>query len=144
MRSSTSRDSLKNGLVSNLREVSTLDLGGDTSKGSSKRVLGRSVDHLASHGGGIRRPGEEDKLGSLTLTVGDLVLKVVDGVSAVVLGELGEELVVSSTGSLLVDNNLSLGVVDLVDDIGGLLAELELVEGCEGRIVNGNTGSGLC
>lgn len=143
MRTGSSRNSLENRFVSNLGEVSTLDLGGDTGKSPSERVLGRGVDHLASDRSGIGRPGEEDKLGSLTLTAGDLVLKVVDGVSAVVLGQLAEEGVVRVGGSLLLDNNLGLGIVDLVNDEGDLLAELELVESLEGRVVNGNTGSGL-
>lgn len=134
-----SGDLLQNGLVGNLREVSTLDVGRDTVQGSSQSVLGRGVHHLGSDGSGVWRPGDENNLVSLTFTSTDLVLKVVDGVLAVVLRQLLQESVVVRLGRGLLDNNLGLRVVQLVDDELVLLAQLQVVEGLQRFVSNGNT-----
>lgn len=134
-----SGDLLQNGLVGNLREVSALDVGGDTVQGSSQSVLGRGVHHLGSDRSGVGRPGEENNLVSLTFTSTNLVLKVVDGVLAVVLRQLLQESVVVRLGRGLLNNDLGLRVVQLVDDELVLLAQLQVVEGLQRFVSNGNT-----
>ena len=123
-----SGDLFQDGLVGDLGEVGALDVRGDTVQGSSQGVLGGGVHHLGSDGGGVWRPLEEDDLGSLALAGADLVLEVVDSVLAVVLRELLQEGVVGRVGGRVVDDNLGLVVVQLVDDVLVLLAQLEVVE----------------
>lgn len=134
---------LEDSVVRHLREVGTLDLGSNTVKSSSESILGRGVHHLSSDWSGVWDPGEEDKLGSLTLTTGELVLEVVDSVESVVLWELTEEVVVVGRGGGLLDNDLCLSVVQAVEHELELLTELELVEGLKGLVSDDNTGSGL-
>lgn len=122
VRAGTSADSLQNRLVSDLREVCTLNVGSNTVQCSSQSILGRGVDHLGSDRCSVWRPGEEDNLGSLTFTSTDLVLKVVNGVLALVLWQLFQEGVVAVIGRGLLNDNLSLLVVQAEDNELVLLA----------------------
>lgn len=91
---------------------------------------------------GIRRPDEEDNLRALS-SIGSLVLKVVNGVSAVVLRKLAQEVVVSRLLGGLGDNNLGLLVVQGVDDELVSLSQLQFIEDSESLVADGNTRSGL-
>lgn len=143
MGASSSGDSLQDGLVGNLGEVGALDVGGNTVQGSSQGILGGSIDHLGSNWGGVRRPGVEDDLVSLTFATANLVLKVVDGVLTVVFRQLLQESVVAVLGGGFLNDNFGLVVVQLVDDELVLLAQLQVVEGLQGFICNGNTNVSL-
>lgn len=72
------------------------------------------------------RPGPS--IVPLALTTTQRVLKVVDGVSAVVLRELGQEVVIVAVITGLLDVDALVAVSELVDDVLGLLAKLELLE----------------
>ena len=140
---STAGDALQNALESDFAEISTLDLSRDTREGTAKSLLGRGVDHLASDGGGIRRPGEKDNLGALA-RVRSVVLKVVDSVSAVVLRKITKEVVVGLGVRGLGDHNLGLSIVKREDNVLVRLLELQVVEGSKRLVVNGNTRSRHC
>lgn len=140
MRASCSGDLLQHRLVGHLREVGTLDISRNTVQGSSQSVLRRSVHHLRSDWGGVWRPSEEHNLVSLSLTITDLVLKVVDGVLALVFRQLLQKGIVLLIGGGLLHNNFSLVIVYLVDNELVLLAQLQVVEGLQGFVSNGNTG----
>lgn len=135
----TSADSLQNRLVGNLREVGTLDVGGNTVQGSSQSVLGGGVHHLGSDWGGVWRPSEEHNLGSLALASTNLVLEVVHGVLTLVLRQLLQEGVVVLAGGGLLDNNLGFLVVQSEDDELEFLAQLQIVEGGQRLIGNSNS-----
>ncbi|KAH3663858.1 hypothetical protein OGAPHI_005261 [Ogataea philodendri] len=139
MRACCSGDLVKNALISDLAEVCSLDVGGNTVQGSSKSVLGGSVHHLGLDLGGVWGPLVKDNLVSLTFALADLVLKVVNGVFTVVFWQVLQERVVRVVGGGGVDNNFGVGVVQLVDDEFVLLAELEVVESLQCFIGNSNT-----
>lgn len=99
----------------------------------------------------IGNPADEANLVALALTVGSVVLDVVNGVAAtdalvallvLALGveQLLAERVVVVVGRGLLDNNLLPVVGDLVDDPLGALAQLQVVEGSDALGDNGNTG----
>lgn len=72
-----------------------------------------------------------------------VVFEVVDGVSAVVVRELLQELVVSSGGFTLLFNLDLLGVFNLEDDVTVSVSQLEGVELIDAFVIDGNTGVGL-
>ena len=72
-----------------------------------------------------------------------VVFEVVDGVSAVVVRELLQELVVRGGGLTLLFNLDLLGVFNLEDDVTVSVSQLEGVELIDAFVVDGNTGVGL-
>jgi hypothetical protein len=72
-----------------------------------------------------------------------VVFEVVDGVSAVVVRELLQELVVRGGGLTLLFNLDLLGVFNLEDDVAVSVSQLEGVELIDAIVVDGNTGVGL-
>lgn len=138
--SGTSADSFQNRLISNLREISTLDISRNTVQGSSQSILRRSVHHLGSDWGSVRRPSEKDNLGSLTLTSTNLVLEIVDSILTLVLWQLLQESVIVLAGGGLLYDNLGLLVVQGENDKLELLAQLQFVEGSQRLVSNSDTG----
>lgn len=65
MGTSCSADLLQDTFISNFTKVGTLDIGGDTVKGSSQSILGRGVNHLGSDWSSVWGPGKEDNFGSV-------------------------------------------------------------------------------
>lgn len=102
----------------------------------------------------IGAPRDEGDLGARAFAALELVRDVVDGVAAadallaplvLALGVdelLAEGRPVVYVGRLL-DDDLFPVVADLVDDVLGVLAQLELVEGADALRRDGNTGGGL-
>ena len=128
------------GLLGDLREVSGLELGADADKGSLHGLLGGGVEHLGLDLGGLRGPEDEDELVALARALkGELV--VVDGIAAVVLGEVSDE-VVPGGGDLLglLDDNASVVGGDSEDDVLEALAKLELVEDFSDLVVKRDAG----
>jgi len=118
---------LSDGLLSNLRGISGLNLDLDADELLLDRVLGGGVHHLRFDGGRVRGPEDEGDL--VPLPSVNLELVVENGVAAVPLGELGLELIVGGVGSAdLIYDYLSVVGVHLEGDIAVLVAELELVE----------------
>lgn len=111
MGTSTSADSLQNGIVRDFRKVSTLDIGGDTVQSSSQGILGGGVNHLGSDWSGIWRPGEEDDLGSFTLVTIDFVFEIVDGVKTVVFWQFFQKGVVRRIVRSFPDDDFGLSIV---------------------------------
>jgi hypothetical protein len=64
----------------------------------------------------------------LALTTAERVFEVVDGVPALVGGKLGQEGVVVGDVADFIDNDVLVVRAQLVDDVFGLLAKLELFE----------------
>lgn len=143
MRTSTSRNLLKDSLIRDLGEVSTLDISRNTVKRSSQGVLRRGINHLRLNWGCIWGPSKKNNLGSLTFTGLEFILKVIDSVKGIVLWELTEELVVVVRSGSLLNDNLSLSRVELIKDKLVLLTELEVIEGLKGFVSDDNTGSRL-
>ena len=127
------------GLV-DLRLVSTLHFDLQTLEVLLQGVLGTSVQHLALGGSSVRGPEEEDDFASETVSL--VVFEVVDGVSAVVVRELLQELVVRGGGLTLLFNLDLLGVFNLEDDVAVSVSQLEGVELIDAIVVDGNTGVG--
>lgn len=71
-------------------------------------------------------PLNKDELVADTLAR-ELVLKVVDGPPALLLGEVGDKLLKVARLGRLEDNDALLVVRDAVDDVGELLARLQLL-----------------
>lgn len=71
-------------------------------------------------------PLHKDELVADTLA-GELVLKVVDGPPALLLGELGNKLLKVAAGGRLEDDDRPLVLREAVDDVGKLLPSLELL-----------------
>lgn len=71
-------------------------------------------------------PLHKDELVADTLAR-ELVLKVVDGPPALLLGEVGDKLLKVARLGRLEDNDALLVVRDAVDDVGELLARLQLL-----------------
>ena len=84
------------------------------------------------------KPGKNNIPHALTSAKG--VLEIVDSVSAVVFGELGQEGVVVGVIAGLLDDDALLVVAEFVDDVLGLLAELEFVESGDAIIGKADTG----
>lgn len=128
VRACSSADSLQNGLVSNLGEVSTLNVGSNTVQRSSQCVLRRGVHHLGSDWSSVRRPGEENNLGSLSFASANVVLKVVDGILALVFWQLLQESVVVFIAGGFLHDDFGFLVVQSENDELELLAQLQIVE----------------
>lgn len=132
-------DLLQDNVVGNLIKVSTLDLGANTHKLPAESVLAGSVNHLGLDLGVVRGPGEEDDL--VAGTLGDSVVKVVDGVTAVVAGEVTQEVVVGGRGVRRLFNLDRLEVVrDLVDNVLVVLLQLQFLEGVKALRLDGDSG----
>lgn len=103
---------------------------------SEHRPASRPADSAASgssHAASLRSaacssysPLNEDELVALALA-GELVLEVVHGPPALLLGEVGDELLKVARLGRLEDNDALLVVRDAVDDVGKLLARLQLL-----------------
>ena len=132
---SLSGDTLKDGIPVDLINISGLDLSSNTDQFLADGILGGSVQHLSLDLGGIRSPDDEQDL--VTGTLSAVKLEVVDGIAAIVGGELSNEVVVRGrlvTG--LLNDNFSVIVVKTADDITGVLTELEGLVGLNYGISN--------
>ena len=85
--------------------------------------MGYSAAHCHSR---LYSPLHKDELVADTLAR-ELVLKVVDGPPALLLGEVGDKLLKVARLGRLEDNDALLVVRDAVDDVGELLARLQLL-----------------
>lgn len=128
-------------LLGDLREVSGLELSADADKGSLHGLLGGGVEHLGLDLGGLGSPEDEDELVALTGVVkGEVV--VVDGIAAVVLGEVSDEVVPGGGGLLgLLEDHTGVVGGDSEDDVLEALAKLELVEDFSDLVVECNAGN---
>lgn len=74
-------DSLDDGVVLNVVGVVGLELSSDAGEGTLQGLLGRSVDHLGLDASIVGGPGNEGNLVADTVSRGEAVLEVVDGVA---------------------------------------------------------------
>lgn len=81
---------------------------------------------------------KDDLVAQATLLL--LKLKVVHGPATLVLGQIGEEILVVLRRRLFVLDDLRLGVVESEDDVLVLLPELELLEHLQALLVYGYAG----
>jgi len=124
--------------------VGGLELSADTHKSALHGLLGGRIEHLALDLGGLRSPEDEDELVTLTIRVSVEVI-IEDGVAAIVLWKIGDELLPSGRGrNLLLKHDLLVVVGDLVDDVLEALAELELIEDSGDLVLKCDTGDCHC
>lgn len=138
-------------ILGDFGEVSSLDLGMDTIKTTTDSLLGRRKDHLVLDRGIIGGPNNKTQLVPHAFTTGQSELKVVHSPSAVLLGKLSHKAVKVLVLRGLENDDGSLVLRETIDDIGELLASLELLELFEtflGRLDTGghfheNVGAGM-
>lgn len=129
----------RTGVVRDFREVSALNLGGNSYKRLADRVLGGCVHHLLFDLALVGRPGEEAKLVALALA-GLLKLEVINGVATVLRREFREKLVVVSRLTRLGYHDLRVVVRQLVHNVLELLAQFERLEGLQALGVDLDSG----
>ena len=121
-----------------LRVVGGVDVDADAVQGGLDGLLAAGVEHLGPDRRSVGIPADEHKLGGRTAVVG-FELQIDEAVAAVVLGELGAEVVVGlfdGAALLDLDGLLVLGHdVDEVPELVGALLELEVVEGLDDLVV---------
>jgi len=118
------------GLV-DLRKIGSLDLNGDSDEGLSDVALGSSVKHLGLDGGSLGRPVDEDDLASVSVALGG-VLEVDNGVSAVIGGEVLDQVLVSGRErSSLVQNDRLSVITHSEKEVSVLRGHLEGIEGAD-------------
>lgn len=162
-------DSLDDAVVLNVVRVVGLELSSDAGEGTLQGLLGRSVNHLGLDASIIGGPGNECNLVADTVSRGEAVLEVVDGVAgAFADSTLLKWLALTTTGPKvrgetnstglgggvdkllaellpvlvirsLLDDDLLVVVAELVDDVLVLLAELQVVVGSDALLGNGRS-----